>query len=156
MIGQPGDSAATERFWKTVEERHGAPVLVRGMASYISGPHITGELWGLMYLVPDRLVFQHFAQRNWFSTLVTSPPGSVDDESRPARERNIEIHFVLAELRAVRIAAPPQGIRRLISGGSARLSIEPRDGSGAVELRIEHGADEFAQHLPRAFRAAAP
>lgn len=156
MLPRGGDEASTERFWASVEERHGSPVLARGMASYVSGPHIETELWGLVYLVSDRLVFQHFAQANWFSALVTSPKTPEEEASRPPRERNIELQFLLADLRAVRITAPARGLRRLVVGSACRLTMEPRDGGESVELRVEHGAEELAEQLPRAFRAAAP
>ncbi|TVR71346.1 MAG: hypothetical protein EA427_04505 [Spirochaetaceae bacterium] len=67
------------KFWQGMEETLGTPILAYTLGQYLSGRDVKGPMWGLLYLTRDTLYFQHFAQRNWFASVMQSSgaiPGS--------------------------------------------------------------------------------
>ena len=76
------NNSSPEDFWEKQEKALGTPILAHTLAQYLSGGEpaergqVTPPLWGLLYLTERALYFHHFAQRNWFSSLMQSPSGS--------------------------------------------------------------------------------
>lgn len=88
-----------EDFWEQQEKALGTPILARALAQYRSGGEAAekGEvkppLWGLIYLTERALYFHHFAQQNWFSSLLQSTSGP---SSAPGRGDEITMEIPLS------------------------------------------------------------
>ena len=91
-------SGGVEQFWKRLEAELGEPILEHALGRYLSGREEAGPLWGLLYLTAGTLYFQHFAQTNWFSSIMRSGVGDEEREARNPKERDIRFEIPLQQV----------------------------------------------------------
>lgn len=117
-----------EQFWHDLEQSLGSPIHAHALGRYISGRDEAGPLWGLLYVTVQALYFHHFAQANWFSSLLTSADG------RAKVLDTVTIEVPLQAGMELRSARPP-GWRRFLSGESrdVYMLLAPGDESASEE-----------------------
>lgn len=110
MVFQLGGHKArgVEHFWKRLEAELGEPILEYALGRYISGREEPGPLWGLLYVTSHTLYFQHFAQTNWFSSIIRSGVSDEESESRSPKERDLRFEIPLQQM-AELVTPEPEG-----------------------------------------------
>ena len=106
-------SEGVEHFWKRLEAELGEPIRAYALGRYISGREESGPLWGLLYVTAGTLYFQHFAQTNWFSSIVRSGVSDEENESRSPRERNLRFEVPFQQVAELVTPEPDRFFERL-------------------------------------------
>ena len=132
------------KFWQGMEETLGTPILAYTLGQYISGREVTGPLWGLLYLTGNTLYFHHFAQRNWFASVMQSSRAISGSES-------FTIEVALGPSVGLEQDNIQQGWRRFFRGNTADMC-RLVDRSGAAEpfvFSVEERNSMLLQELNR-------
>lgn len=144
-------STSREAFWQRLEEKLGVPILEYALGQYMLGEDVKGPLWGLFYLTEKAFYFQHFAQNNWFLSMMSTGDG--EEESGGGRTRNVTVEIALTTIGNVTYPEKRRGLARLIHGEDRVFSLE-RKGTGedpfvfTLETKISEFSARLAAMLP--------
>jgi hypothetical protein len=141
-----------DAFWAERADAIGEEILANGLAQYQSGGEEEGPLWGLVYVTPTRLFFQHFAQQNWFSSLMggTSAGGLTKQQEKSPRERDVTLQWWLDRYSRIEDESDQSRFRALIFGRNAgKLRLVSRSGGKAVVFTVEHNRNAVLSALRR-------
>ncbi|MEX2443412.1 MAG: hypothetical protein WD492_07395 [Alkalispirochaeta sp.] len=135
-----------EEFWKQLEAELGQPIVASTLGRYIEGRQAAGPLWGLVYITTDTLYFRHFAQSNWFSSMM-----SADGDGGPVGNRNVTLEVPFRDVETVTLPMPRTGIMRLLQSQDRvfRLSSRRPEEDDFV-FAVEGALEPFAQELQAA------
>jgi hypothetical protein len=144
-------STSREAFWQRLENKLGVPILEYALGQYMLGEEVKGPLWGLFYLTEKAFYFQHFAQSNWFLSMMSTGDG--DEESGGGRTRDLTVEIALDTIGSVTCPEKRRGLARLIHGEDRVFSLQ-RDGTGegpfvfTLETKISEFSARLAALLP--------
>lgn len=149
------DPNAVETFWKETEATVGEPIVVYGLAKYISGGEEESALWGIAFVTPTRLFFRHFPQQSWVTAIMLTSTRDQSDSSKSARERDITLSWELARFDRLEDAAESEHwLRRFFVGSQAMpLKLIPKgvhvvaEDAQPVVLSVEHNRTAFVKAL---------
>ena len=133
----------TRKFWSSVEEETGTPVLEHALGQYFSGYEgYEGPSWGLLYLTKEALYFRHFPSSNWFSAIISSEGGKKRDDG-------FVMQVAVASISDVARDQPASLWKRVFRPKPPVTIVRYDDGTEMRELRIavEHRADVFFESL---------
>ncbi|MFW5828143.1 MAG: hypothetical protein ACOCU4_08620 [Alkalispirochaeta sp.] len=141
---RPNESRAD--FWAHLEHELGQPILASTLGRYIEGRDPAGPLWGLVYITADTLYFRHFAQSNWFSSMMTA-----DGDEGPASSRNITMEVPLQDVETVVLPVRRHGVLRFLQHEDRvfRLSSR-RAGADDFVFAVEGALEPFTRELQAA------
>lgn len=135
-----------EAFWAGVSEDIGSPVLAYGLGRYLSGRDDPGPLWGLLYHSESTFYFRHFAQQNWFSSLLTA--SRTTGSASGSRDREVLYEIPLAHIASVDVTGAGSWIERFFHPSPPVVSLVSVFQS-APEFRftIENNRESFIKSL---------
>lgn len=142
-------SHSREAFWNQLESDLGQPIIASTLGRYLEGRETPGPLWGLLYLTADTLYFRHFAQNNWFSSMI-----SVDgDDEGQVRNKNVTLEVPLRDVTTLTPPMPRRGIMRLLQNQDRVFRLqttETGDESESFVFAVEGAMEPFAGELQAA------
>lgn len=134
----------SKRFWESVEQEAGMPVLEYALGQYLSGyDDREGPVWGLLYLTAETLYFRHFPSSNWFSAIVGA--GRSD---RP-KDESFTIEVPVKAITGIERHKQKSIWERIFRPQPSVTVLHYLAGSANKELRIsvEHRGNEFRRQL---------
>jgi hypothetical protein len=141
-----GPTPSRDEFWKQLETQLGQPILASTLGRYIEGRDTAGPLWGIVYFTGDTFYFRHFAQSNWFSSMM-----SVDGDEGAVANRNVTLEVSLREVESVTLPMPRKGILRLFLSQDRVFRLRSRHGEQAdFVFAVEGEMQPFARELQAA------
>lgn len=139
-------------FWQERVRAVGEEILANGLAQYHSGGEEEGPLWGLVYVTPTRLFFQHFAQQNWFSSMLGSGSagGGIRKQEKSARERDVTLQWSLDWYSHIEDESEQSRFRSLVFGrNTGKVILVSRSGNEPVVFTVEHNRAAVLEVLRR-------
>ncbi len=147
QLGRRG-SDGVENFWKRLEAELGEPIRTYALGRYISGREEAGPLWGLLYVTAHTLYFQHFAQTNWFSSIVRSGVSDDEEVSRNPRERNLRFEIPLQQVAQLVTPEPDGFFERLFRSNQPVYRLRSvYESAPAFVFSVDNREDEFVSEL---------
>ncbi len=134
-----------EEFWAQVERDLGQPIIASTLGRYLEGREAPGPLWGLLYLTADTLYFRHFAQSNWFSSMM-----STDGDDAPGQMKNVTLEVPFRSVSGVTPPMPRRGIMRFLQSQDRvfRLhALRERPDQGDFVFTVEGEMEPFTREL---------
>ncbi|MFW5694491.1 MAG: hypothetical protein ACOCYB_04940 [Alkalispirochaeta sp.] len=146
---RPHPTRSREEFWVQLEQELGQPILASTLGRYIEGRRAAGPLWGLVYITADTLYFRHFAQSNWFSSMMTADGGE-----GPVQAQNVTMEVPLREVESVVPPTPRRGILRILQREDRvfRLCAHRSTGDDDFVFAVEGALEPFSHELQAAVR----
>jgi len=140
-------SGSRAEFWTQLERELGQPILASTLGQYIEGRDMAGPLWGLIYITADTFYFRHFAQSNWFSSMM-----SADGDEGPVSSRNITVEVPLQDVETVILPIPRRGILRILQNQDRvfRLRSRSTEGEDDFVFSVEGDVEPFSRELQAA------
>ncbi|HKK48723.1 MAG TPA: hypothetical protein VJ932_06470 [Alkalispirochaeta sp.] len=140
-------TGSREEFWTQLEQELGQPILASTLGRYIEGRDATGPLWGLIYITQDTLYFRHFAQSNWFSSMM-----STDGEEGTVRNRNVTFEVPFQNVETVVPPIPRRGILRILQSPDRVFRLRSHTPGSADDFvfSVEGALEPFTQELQAA------
>ena len=149
LFGRDDQQTSVDAFWKQVETEIGEPVLAHTLGQYLSGREEQGPLWGLLYHGATAFHFHHFAQQNWFSSLVRNGARDASGTaSRPVKEREITYTIPLAQVARLEYEEERSWFRRVFVSPPAVVSlIGAFESTEPFRFTVENNRREFLASL---------
>lgn len=135
-----------DAFWGRVSEEIGAPVLAYGLGRYLSGRDAPGPLWGLLYHSERSFYFRHFAQQNWFSSLLTA--SRTNDAPGSSGDREVLYEIPLAHIAEVQVIGAGSWVERFFHPSPPVVTlIGVFESAPPFRCTIENNRDSFISSL---------
>lgn len=126
-----------EAYWNEMSESIGEPVVAYNLGQYQGGLDQAAPLWGLLFFTETRIFFRHFAQQNWFASILTNRDTRGSDE----------VAFELPLEGASLSEPPPQTFLARVFSSKPRIwSLTLRDNS-VFHFSVEHSPEKFIAEL---------
>jgi len=141
-----GQQESVEEYWAQVSDEIGSPVLAYGLGKYLSGRDDPGPLWGLLYHSASTFYFRHFAQQNWFSSLLTTTRST--GSSSGDRNREVLFEIPIAHIQTVEVAGPESLMERIFRPSPSVISLVSMfESAPPFRFTIENNRDTFLSSL---------
>jgi hypothetical protein len=141
-----GSTPSRDEFWAQLETELGTPILASTLGRYIEGREAPGPLWGIVYFTADTLYFRHFAQSNWFSSMM-----SADGDDRAVGSRNVTMEVPLHEVESITTPMPRRGLLKLFLSQDREFRLRSRHGAESdFVFAVEGAMQPFARELQAA------
>jgi hypothetical protein len=149
QIFSTGRSEPTpDEFWARKEEELGAAIRAYALGRYVNPPNSERGLWGIFYFTDEQFYFQHFAQTNWFRSILAA------GDAAPAGTREMRVELPLAQVRSVEEPGRRGPIETLLIGPSRTCVLHTDSSEPDIRFTVEHRRREFVEELRSAVAAA--